>query len=232
MKETKQKIFCIGLNKTGTTTLGSILEKQGYKVKGFDGEVLIKYRFRGFDASIQALIEEYDAFQDIPWPLMFEELYTNYPGAKFILTTRSSADKWFKSIKKHSLTTSPFFFSRKWTYGYHYPRFHRQAYVEQYSAHNERVRQFFKNKPDIFIEICWEKEHQEEILRAFLNLESIPDIPRSNPISTRIANTAPIIIRLNKVFSLIGFFERRRRKYSISLFRRVVNRIIQPLLQN
>src|SRR5690606_37291517 len=78
--------FGIGLNKTGTSSLRAALEHLGYRVCGPRKDLLRAIRrgdFSGFDQVVDA----YDAFEDFPWPLVFEYLYERYGSdTKFVLT--------------------------------------------------------------------------------------------------------------------------------------------------
>ena len=67
------KIFGIGLNKTGTTTLGSCLKQLGYRHSSFSLE-LLEASQRGDWSPIQRQIDAHDSFEDWPYPLLFERL--------------------------------------------------------------------------------------------------------------------------------------------------------------
>jgi len=55
-----------------------------------------------FDA-IVALAREADFFQDIPFscPNTYKPLAAAFPGAKFILSTRATADQWYESLVRY-----------------------------------------------------------------------------------------------------------------------------------
>ena len=168
------KIFGIGLNKTGTTTLDKCGKKLGYKVKGCDRDLLIDFRageFQRFDS----VIAEYDLFQDWPWPLMYRYLDETYPGSKFILTTRASDITWLESLKKHSMRTGAKH-CRLLASGYDYPHQNEISFLNQYNSHNHEVREYFSGRPNDFLEICWEKGDGWEKLCRFLDKE-VPSIP-------------------------------------------------------
>src|SRR6056297_1638044 len=101
MENNKAKVFGIGLNKTGTTTLGVCLNKLGYNVKDCDLK-LLKYSDQKKMDPIYDTVKKYDGFQDWPWPLLYKELDQRFPGSKFILTTRKNSEAWFRSLKKHA----------------------------------------------------------------------------------------------------------------------------------
>ena len=105
VRENKQKVFVIGLNKTGTTTLKVVLDEFGYKVatqKVF--ELLSKDIFEDKGhGRIISYCKYYDAFQDLPFsiPGTYKYLDEAFPGSKFILTVRDSDDQWFRSMKNY-----------------------------------------------------------------------------------------------------------------------------------
>ena len=97
----KEKIFCIGLGKTGTTTLEKTLFDLGYSL-GIQrkGELLVEdWAKRNFNKIIQ-LAHTADAFQDIPFclPYTFQILDVHFPNAKFILTIRENSEEWYSSV--------------------------------------------------------------------------------------------------------------------------------------
>src|SRR5262249_40484301 len=85
----KTKVFCIGFQKTGTTSMEKALRHFGYRVMGVFGDdmTLDEVRRTYVDTALK-LAGEYDAVQDLPFPLVFRELDQAYPGSKFILTVR------------------------------------------------------------------------------------------------------------------------------------------------
>lgn len=170
------KVFGIGLNKTGTTTLGRALQIIGFKSHiSCDAESLKNLRAGNLDAVFQ-VIDQYESFEDWPWPLMYQELFEKYDDAKFILTTRKSPEVWFQSLAKHALKKGKSN-NRKLAYGYHTPTDNKPHHIDFYNEHNEAVRRFFKeNAPDKLIEICWENGDDWEKLCHFLD-RPIPNEP-------------------------------------------------------
>ena len=175
------KIFGIGLNKTGTTTLGLCGKILGYRCKSHDRgllqDVVLKNDFSRVDKELQL----YDLFEDWPWPLLFEKLDQEFPGSKFILTVRKNENVWLNSLKSHSLRTNPHEHSRKLVYDYNYPHGHERAHLEYYRNHNDNVRSYFSGREDQFLEVCWENGHGWPELCDFLG-KKIPDVefPHAN----------------------------------------------------
>lgn len=143
-QDQKTKVFCIGFHKTGTTSLHRALEMLGYRVHE---------EFGVHDPDIQqtalnralALVPDYDAFRDNPWPILYRELDEQVPGSKFILTVRP-AERWLQSVLNHfGGRTSAM---REWIYGAGDPTGHEHLYVERYQQHNEDVQRYFADRPD------------------------------------------------------------------------------------
>jgi hypothetical protein len=97
------KIFCIGSNKTGTTTLESLFLEFGFKVGDQEqAELLLKHYSSGNWKPIINFCNSADAFQDSPFsfPFTWLILREHFPDAKFILTERSTED-WYRSLVNH-----------------------------------------------------------------------------------------------------------------------------------
>ena len=163
------RVFGIGLNKTGTSTLSRALWHLGFdKVYGYDLD-LTRLFFSGKKEQIIRIAREGNNFQDWPWPLLYKELYEYFPKAKFVLTRRVSSKVWFESLCKHALLTGPTE-ARKLIYDHYMPHEFQQAHLEFYEKHNEDVSCFFKNvAPQNFLVVCWEEGDAWEKLCHFLN---------------------------------------------------------------
>ena len=99
------KVFVIGMNKTGTTTIYATLKDLGFEMADSKvGEVMAAEYFQtGAIRNLDNYIESAQAFQDVPFsiPGFYKQLAEKYPKAKFILTTRSSSEQWLNSLKKY-----------------------------------------------------------------------------------------------------------------------------------
>lgn len=82
------KIFCIGLSRTGTTSLSKALIHLNFKCIHYANRKWIIY---------PEMIPKYRAFADTPISYRFEELDILYPRSKFIYTIRT-IDKWIGSM--------------------------------------------------------------------------------------------------------------------------------------
>jgi hypothetical protein len=95
------KCFCIGYNKTGTTTLEATLRLYGYSLPS-QSEQEIRLTKNAFETNYRPFVDfvsKYDAFQDMPFSqnLTFVVADALFPGSKFILSIRES-DVWFRSL--------------------------------------------------------------------------------------------------------------------------------------
>lgn len=98
-----EKIFCIGLNKTGTTTIERVLLDFDYKMGDqAQGELLLKSWFQRDFKSIIRFCKKAQAFQDIPFSLPITYIFLDqyYKNSKFILTVRDNPEQWYNSITK------------------------------------------------------------------------------------------------------------------------------------
>lgn len=133
--------------------------------------------------SVLSMMDEFESFEDWPWPLVYKEAFVRYPNAKFILTTRLSDDVWYDSLSGHVLRRKggEDFKYRKYIYGYENPLENKQRHIDVYRKHNNEVRSFFSENNENFLEICWEKGDGWEKLCGFLD-EPVPNIslPHAN----------------------------------------------------
>ena len=192
------KIFGVGLNKTGTTTLRQCGKMLGYRCTNYDRRLLEDYILRNDFTLIKERVNQFDLFQDWPWPLIYKELDDIFPGSKFILTVRKSASVWLESLKKHSMRTHPTKHCRKLAYGYNYPHKHEQHFISFYRNHNNKVRTHFKDRDRDFIELCWENGDGFEQLCNFLRC-AIPNTPFPHTNIGLNQNVDKLRIMLNKI---------------------------------
>ena len=196
MKHPSQpKVFCIGRNKTGTTSVEAALRSLGFAMGSQTrGERLIddwaKYDFR----RIIELCRTADAFQDVPFSLglTYAVLDVAFPGSKFILTVRNSANEWFDSltgfhtnlIGKGRLPTGADlracrYHKLGWLYRaevliYGIPEsllYDRDLYMRHYEAHNRRVMQHFCSRQHDLLVLNLSEPEPMRVLCEFLGIE-------------------------------------------------------------
>jgi hypothetical protein len=99
----RTKIFCIGRNKTGTTSLKKAFEDLGFVLGNQRKAELLtaQYWQKDFD-SIVEYCKTAEVFQDFPfsYPETYKQLDKAYPGSKFILTVRDNSGQWYDSVTK------------------------------------------------------------------------------------------------------------------------------------
>lgn len=173
------KVFGIGLIKTGTTTLARCFGILGLGTHvASRGDLLAKYREGALD-EIFAVSDDAETFEDWPWPLMYRELFYRYGDtARYILTTRSSAEVWLESLKRHSMRTPVDSHCRLLAFGYNYPHGLEAYHLRFYETHNRQVREFFalQNCQHLLLEVSFDSGHGWPELCAFLN-RPVPDVP-------------------------------------------------------
>lgn len=98
----KPKIFCIGRNKTGTTSLQAAFQELGYIVgHQRSAEILCdQHYYRGEFGPIIDYCKTAQVFQDVPFslPETYKHLDRAYPGSQFILSVRDSPEQWYDSM--------------------------------------------------------------------------------------------------------------------------------------
>src|SRR5262245_18954488 len=168
----RPKVFGIGFHKTATSSLGKALEILGYRVKGEFGArdpriaEIAKPHARRF-------VEEFDAFQDNPWPILFRELDEWFPDGKFVLTVRD-VKSWFTSVETFfGDRASPM---RTWIYGVGVPRGNETIYRARYERHTQEVLTHFAGRRGKLLVMDITRGEGWELLCPFLEV-SIPSVP-------------------------------------------------------
>lgn len=95
-------IICLGLNKTGTTSLKAGLESLGYNVmwESLGHQFINSDISNGDYSSLSSILQNprFNAYQDLPFSLkgIYSKVFKIDPKAKYILTLRD-VDKWVNS---------------------------------------------------------------------------------------------------------------------------------------
>jgi len=168
----KAKIFGVGLNKTGTTTLGSCLRALGFDHLSVRRDLVKAWRAGDLE-TIFAEIDRHASFEDWPFPLIYRELAERYPDAKFILTVRSTPEKWLESMKSHALRIEATGDLRRAIYGAAYPQNAPERYLAFYRKHNSEVLAFLGDRVR---QLCWETGDGWPELCSILGVPA-PDVP-------------------------------------------------------
>ena len=168
----RTKVFGIGLNKTGTTTLGVCLQQLGYRHSSFSLPLLERVAQGDLD-SVLGHCQRFDSFEDWPYPLIYRQLDEAFPNSRFILTRRHSAQRWYTSLADHAMRTSVRMGcrSRILAYGVAYPQLDRDGLLQRYSEHLQAVRQHFAGRDHQLLELCWDDERDWGRLCSFLRAQ-------------------------------------------------------------
>jgi hypothetical protein len=169
------KVVGVGLNKTGTKTLSVCLTQWGFNHITWDLASFQQYQ-RGDYETLWKTMRAYDSFEDWPWPLMYKEIDAQFPGSKFILTIRKSPEVWFASLCKMAVRRGPLTRFEQYIYGYAIPHGHKDEHIQFYNAHNQAVEEYFKDRPEQFLKVCWENGDGWKELANFLE-KPVPDRP-------------------------------------------------------
>lgn len=106
--ERSPNVFCISMQKTGTTSVGRFLQDVGFCTAGWDVCERNEWGEAWYDGDHESIFASADfrranAFEDAPWwyPDFYKILYHRFPHSKFILFERDP-DSWFESMLRHS----------------------------------------------------------------------------------------------------------------------------------
>jgi hypothetical protein len=168
----KPKVFCIGKNKTGTTSMKRAFVELGYVAGNQRLAELLVYDWakRDFSRLFRYCLTA-QAFQDFPfsYPFTFQALDQHFHGSKFILTVRDSAEQWYESLVSfHSkiwghgkvptiedLKEARYVF-KGYAYEVYYLNsqtppddpYNREILIAGYRAYNHAVKDYFRHRPD------------------------------------------------------------------------------------
>ena len=176
----ENKIFGIGLSKTGTSSLSKALLLLNFSTAHWTNPY-------SHDLLSDDDMPLFDSLTDISITYKYKEIYSAYPDAKFILTTRAVVD-WERSFLSHyarSMHATSFDDLREIILGQHPPRFgqkyvdmHKSLYFryknlpEAYHSHEQDVLNFFKGRKEQLLLLDVSKPNALQILAEFLKVET------------------------------------------------------------
>jgi hypothetical protein len=103
-----KRVFCISIQRTGTTSVGDFLSDHGYRVARWGDYNFYKWPYLHVIGDYESIFKSnafkaYNAFEDAPWFYrdFHRILFHRFPKSKFILLYRDS-NKWFDSMVRHS----------------------------------------------------------------------------------------------------------------------------------
>lgn len=184
MTSKTNKIFGIGLPRSGTSSLNQALSILGYKSLHHP-TYFIMDKLNGsfsFDGNWDALTNFGEHF--------YPQLDQLYPDSKFILTIRDK-EKWLDSCRWKYQEPSNHLGNVIRISIFGCDRFHESTYSHIYDQHTRNVIEYFKDRPNDLLVVDWGLGHGWKELCDFLD-KPIPNIPFPHK------NSKQEIILLNK----------------------------------
>jgi len=169
----KTKFFCIGANKTGTTSLERAFKELGFIVGNQRKAELL---------SLKCIAENYqpllnycktaEVFQDVPFSFLdtYKLLDIHFPNSKFILTVRDSSEQWYQSLTKFHVkrfgeekilsweeVKKIDYVSKEWVYKIRQHvygltdkdnPYDKEKLITYYEKRNQEIINYFKNRPN------------------------------------------------------------------------------------
>ncbi len=171
------RILCIGVNKTGTGSLHlafGVLDIPSAHYLCREGNVkdIIAANSESGRPLLDGL-EQYRAISDWNKPEtnhLFRELDRQYPGSKFIMTTRS-LDGFLRSRESHVRANQ-----EKPGYTGDWLTVDHDAWTKEYYEHQQAVREYFADRPDDLLEMDISAGDGWDVLCPFLGVPK-PDEP-------------------------------------------------------
>ncbi len=192
LSSNKAKVFCIGLNKTGTTSMAKTLNDLGFIVGSQRlAELLLDdWGNRDFRSLINYCYTA-QAFQDIPFslPYSFQALDGYFPNSKFILTVRDNSEQWYNSLTqfhakffgkgkiptindlKEADYIYPGYIYKLFTWTFNTPEedpYNKNMLISNYEIYNAVVQDYFKFRPEVFLMINLSESNSYQKLCKFL----------------------------------------------------------------
>lgn len=150
------KVFCIGYNKTGTTSVGRAFEMMGYRNASFNRVVWRNWYLKGNYFKVLDYASKFDSFDDLPWLTedMIPLLDKVFPHSKFVYLTREE-EAWKKSLYN-------------WTFKVTgtYPDIEKR--LADFYSHRDFVMNYFNGRENDLLILDVSEEKSFEKLAAFL----------------------------------------------------------------
>lgn len=183
LMQTGIKVFGVGLNKTGLTSLLTLFKRAGVRSEGRNRKMHVL-----FNAGRYAdILEHYDNLGftcDYPVPLMYKLAYYRFQeNAKFILTVRGNSKEWYESLLRHNALAHPFKNKHHWTHKRYYPHGFAEEHMAYYDRHVSEVRRFFKenNAEDRLLVLSIAEAEAVKRIEDFLGISFGTDVmPHEN----------------------------------------------------
>lgn len=174
------KVFCIGFNKTATT---SVL--QAFRILGLQpaaspntlptGQGLVRSALEGDFQPLVEVARRFRSFKDRPWNIgaCYQAMDRAFPGSRFVLTLRDE-DAWWRSVHTWVTEVKPHLLT---LYFRHLgvDELTREAFVSGLRRRNEDIRAHFRGR-DNLLELDPASDRAWADLCGFLG-EPVPGCP-------------------------------------------------------
>lgn len=204
------KVFVVGKNKTGTTSLAAALAILGYRLGDqARGELFIEDWAKRDFRKLVNYCRAADAFQDSPFSrdFTFQAMDAAFPGSKFVLTVRDSPEQWYSSLCRfhtmrlrertgqNRLPASADLMQDPYLYrGYLWrveqlvrglgpndDPYDKSRLISEYEDHNKRVQDYFRHRPcDLLVLNVADPAGMEKLCRFLGRRFTGQQMPRLN----------------------------------------------------
>lgn len=173
LRRRPRKVFCIGFNKTGTTSLHLLFESLG--LRSYHG-------LRWHDVTNAEIYSQFDCFSD-GFPLSWRSLVLDYPEARFILNVRDCYS-WVLSRLRHIDRAKR---AGTYTGGTSWGLWDDTleavtSWIQQWHAHHLEVLDAFDDQPERFLVVNMIADPTAgSRVAAFLGYRGKLQAPHANP---------------------------------------------------
>ncbi len=164
MSKKPEKVFAIGLPKTGTNSITNVFTDLGFKTKHY-----IAHNF-------EEKSSKYDFISDVLASIRFEWLDRAYPGSKFILTVRE-LNSWLDSCRNHFKREAGGIMGKVREELFGVNVWDEELFRETYNRHFRNVRTYFQGRDNLLIlDILGgdKPDRMEDFLGFDVNVGSFP----------------------------------------------------------
>ena len=157
------KIFGVGLAKTGTTSLAHAMS-------------ILNFTSKHYSFNIESDLKKYQFLNDMPIQTRYKEYDNKYSNSKFILTIRDESS-WLVSIQKQFLKYKRIKNStiyKHWIEQFGVNELNKEKFLKKYQDHCNEVKEYFKNRKDFLIMDIFSGDGWQKLCN-FLNVK-IPNV--------------------------------------------------------
>lgn len=188
-KRQAPKIFQIGFNKCGTTTLYNFFQNNGIRSIHNDAGKLASSIHSNYSNNKKLLSKKYEqhqAFFDMenvfehPPKYIYLELYKEldkqYPGSKFILNTRDK-QAWLRSRARHYIRRLDKDYLDKLADQYQLTKIEMlEQWEREWDQHQNAVIEYFKNRPNDLLVFNIDTDSPNKLVAFFKDMQLDPSL--------------------------------------------------------